>query len=254
MAQHIRDLTTEELKLFGDIIARLERFNGETDVRADIFGDIVRLVRADFAASYVWNAHARRFDSALIHNMDSENIRRYETWYQFRDPHTFQLRAKRRATLVEEITPYSELRRTEFYNDFLKRDGLHHGVNIFLFDGDIDLGDFRLWRAKQRADFSQRETALLDGIAPHLKRAILRGTRCFDQLTAREREVAFLVSRGFRDRDIGELLGIGFSTVRTHLNKAMEKRGCSNRAELAVAVMRIGGEEGKKNSGDTRPS
>jgi DNA-binding CsgD family transcriptional regulator len=239
MGQRIRDITSEELKLFGDIVARLERFDGEADVRAGIFGDIVRLVRADFAASYVWNAHARRFDAALIHNMDPENIRRYETWYQFRDPHTFQLRARRRATLIEEVTPYSELRRTEFYNDFLRRDGLHHGVNIFLFDGDRDLGDFRLWRAKQRADFSQRETALLDGIAPHLKRAILRGARCFDQLTAREREVAFLVSRGFRDRDICELLGIGFSTVRTHLNKAMEKRGCSNRAELAVAVVRL---------------
>jgi hypothetical protein len=113
-----------------------------------------------FAASYVWNSRSKRFDAALIHNMDPANIRRYETWYQFRDPHTHQLRAKRRAAFVEEVTPYPVLRWTEFYNDFLKPDGLHHGINIFLFDGDRDLGDFRLWREARSPDFYDRETSL----------------------------------------------------------------------------------------------
>ncbi|URK86397.1 helix-turn-helix transcriptional regulator (plasmid) [Rhizobium sp. RCAM05350] len=58
-----------------------------------------------------------------------------------------------------------------------------------------------------------------------------------EKLTIREREIAFLVARGCRDRDIGDMLGISFSTVRTHLNRAMEKKGCSNRAELAAMVM-----------------
>ncbi|SDR63404.1 regulatory protein, luxR family [Rhizobiales bacterium GAS113] len=238
MGEHIREITSEDLKLFGEIIAQLERLDGELDVRGVVLSSIVKLVKADFAASYIWNERARRFDRALIHNMDPDNIQRYEDWYQFRDPHTFQLRAKRRATLVEEVTPYPELRRTEFYNDFLKRDGLHHGVNIFLFDGDRDLGDFRLWRAERSADFSERETAILNALAPYLQRALVRNGQRFDQLTTREREVAFLVARGCRDRDIGKLLGIGFSTVRTHLNKAMEKKGCANRAELAATVMR----------------
>ncbi|URK86430.1 LuxR family transcriptional regulator (plasmid) [Rhizobium sp. RCAM05350] len=170
MSEYIREITSDELRLFGDIIAKLERIDSEQDVRTLVFDDVVRLVRADFAASFIWNEHARRFDGALIHNMDPENILRYEAWYQFHDPHTHQLRAKRRATLIEEVTPYPELRKTEFYNDFLKRDRLHHGVNIFLFDGDRDLGDFRLWRAEQSPDFGERETAILNTIAPYLQR------------------------------------------------------------------------------------
>jgi DNA-binding CsgD family transcriptional regulator len=244
LPQHIRELTLSDLKLFGDIIARLERIDGDVDVRATVFRDIVKLVRADFAASYVWNCRSRRFEAALIHNMDPENIRRYETWYQFRDPHTFQLRAKRRAAFVEEVTPYSVLRRTEFYNDFLKRDGLHHGINIFLFDGDRDLGDFRLWREARSPDFCDRETMVLDALAPHLKRALLRNNEASEALITREREVSQLVARGYRDRDIAEVLRISFGTVRTHINNAMTKSCCSNRAELAVAITRRLGSHG----------
>lgn len=239
MHREVRDITSSELTLFGEIVARLERFDQESELRELVFPDVVKLMRADFAASYVWNTRAGRFDCGVIHNMDPENISRYEQWYQFRDPHTFQLRAKRRATLIEEVTPYDELQKTEFYNDFLKRDGLHHGINLFLFDGERDLGDFRLWRAKSSPDFNEREVALLDTLAPFLRRAFLRATSQYNDLTFREKQVCALVAKGCRDRDIGDVLGISFATVRTHINKAMEKRGCANRAELAVAVSRL---------------
>lgn len=234
----VRDIDAGELKLFGEIVARLERMDHEHDVRREVLLDIVRLVRADIAVSYIWNAPARRFDSVLVHNMDPGNLQRYEEWYQYHDPITFQLRAKRSAARVEEVLPYADLHKTEFYNDFLKRDGLHHGINLFLFDGDRDLGDFRLWRTAREPDFSERETTLLNILAPYLQRALVRNGDRFERLTSREKEVAFLVARGCRDRDIGKMLGIGFSTVRTHINSAMEKRGCANRAELAASIVK----------------
>ncbi|WP_286182358.1 helix-turn-helix transcriptional regulator [Rhizobium sp. ICMP 5592] len=241
METYIRDVTSEELRLFGDVVARLSRLDNDVEARTAVFEDIVKLVRADFAASYIWNDRLRRFEKGLIHNMDPENIRNYERYYQFRDPHTFKLREKRKATLIEEVNPYSELIRTEFYNDFLKRDGLHHGINVFLFEGDRDLGDFRLWRSAKSPDFSEREKMLLDTISPFLKKAMANGMERFENLTPRERQIAFLVARGCRDREICDMLNIGFSTVRTHLNKAMEKKGCSNRAELAALIMRENG-------------
>ncbi|MDE1972637.1 MAG: helix-turn-helix transcriptional regulator [Hyphomicrobiales bacterium] len=225
----IRDISTSEISLFGDIVARLERLGPETDARATIFLDVVRLLRGDFAASYVWDVAKSRFEEALSHNMAPTNLRRYEDWYQFRDPMTFALRARRRATLVDEVISRDRMERTEFYNDFLARDGLHHGINLFIFEGDRDLGDFRIWRAKGRAEFSERDTGLLDALEPHLRRALAR-CGSWAKLTPREAEVAALVARGCTDRDIARILGIGFGTVRSHITNAMVKSGCANRA------------------------
>jgi hypothetical protein len=202
MATAIRDVSGSELRLFGDIVARLERLGPESDARSHVFTDVMHLLRSDFGASYVWNARKNRFDEAVSFNMDRNNLRRYEDWYQFRDPMTFELRARRRATLVDDVIPREELVRTEFYNDFLARDGLHHGVNLFIFDGDRDLGDLRIWRAKGRPEFCARDLDLLDALEPHLRRALLRSGACAG-LTSREFDVAALVARGCTDRDAG---------------------------------------------------
>jgi hypothetical protein len=85
MATAIRDVTGSELRLFGDIVARLERLGPESDARAVIFMDVMRLLRSDFGASYVWNPRKNRFDEAVSFNMERTNLRRYEEWYQFRE-------------------------------------------------------------------------------------------------------------------------------------------------------------------------
>ena len=53
MATVIRDVSGSELRLFGEVVARLERLGAETDARAVIFNDVIRLLRGDFGASYV---------------------------------------------------------------------------------------------------------------------------------------------------------------------------------------------------------
>ncbi len=239
MGASVGDITSAELRLFGSIIACLETIGAEADARAAVLGDIVRLLRADFGASYVWAPARAKFVQSVGINMDEGNLARYDAWYQFRDPITFRLRARRSATPVDAVLPRRALERSEFYNDFLARDGLHHGIDMFVFDGDRDLGDLRIWRAAGRPDFGAREIALLDSLEPFLRRALLRqSTGRADTLTPRERDVAALVARGCTDRDIGRILGIGFSTVRTHLQRALEKRGCANRAELAAQMAR----------------
>jgi hypothetical protein len=39
----IRDVSCSELRLFGEVVARLERLGAETDARAVIFNDVIRL-------------------------------------------------------------------------------------------------------------------------------------------------------------------------------------------------------------------
>ena len=231
-----RETARIDLPSFGRIVARLEHMGPGVNVRASILGDVMRLVGGDFAASYVWNTASRRFDRACAVNMNRATLALYETRYQFDDPITLKLRARRRATDVCEILPYPKLYHTEFFNDFLRRDGLHHGVNMYLFDNDNDLGDLRIWRAKNRPDFTQHDIDILDALEPFLRRAIIRTMLGFERLTERERDVAFLVARGCTDRDIANNLGISYATVRTHINSALRKQACSNRAELAAKI------------------
>ena len=53
-------------------------------------------------------------------------------------------------------------------------------------------------------------------------------------LTPREQDVVRLVGRGWPNKDIAHDLGVSVTTVRTHLNRAYEKLGWSNRVELAL--------------------
>ena len=52
-------------------------------------------------------------------------------------------------------------------------------------------------------------------------------------MTAAEREVATLAAEGRSNKEIAAALGIGVSTVETHLRHAFEKLHVGSRAELA---------------------
>ncbi|WP_242885269.1 response regulator transcription factor [Actinomadura litoris] len=59
-------------------------------------------------------------------------------------------------------------------------------------------------------------------------------------LTAREAEVLALVGAGLSNREIGDRLHLGVTTVKTHVANLMRKTGCPNRIRLAVLAVRTG--------------
>lgn len=58
-------------------------------------------------------------------------------------------------------------------------------------------------------------------------------------LTPREQEVAALVAKGMKNREIGEALGIATGTVKIHLMHIFEKTGIRDRFELALQGLRL---------------
>jgi len=57
------------------------------------------------------------------------------------------------------------------------------------------------------------------------------------RLSGRERQIAFLVARGMKNRDIGAELGISENTVKRHLQSIFSKTGARDRLELAVMAL-----------------
>jgi len=172
MVNELKNLKANEVKLLFRIFEKFSRSQDRDTLRNEISEDLLRLLKADFLASFIWNQDQKVFEHVVALNMTPANLARYDRYYQFHDPITPSLQKRRRATLVCEVMPQKELEKTEFFNDFLMKDGLHHGINVYAYDGDLNIGDLRIWRTRNRPDFGKHEAALLDVILPPFRNAL----------------------------------------------------------------------------------
>ena len=249
-------LSADQSRTLSRLMVTLAEPHGEAEVREQIGLRLLELLGADYYASYVWNAERGVFGSRVALNMSDRNLSTYEAYYQYHDPITKKMQQYRDATLVEQVMPQSELVKTEFFNDFLHRDGLYWGVNLYAWDGDDNIGDMRIWRSRKRERFGPDAIELLELVKPafvaalkcargeHAETSAVTGRSGTGEgegakLSERERAVVQLVSIGMRDKAIAKRLGIGFTTVRTHLAHAFRKLGVENRTQLADRVARL---------------
>jgi DNA-binding CsgD family transcriptional regulator len=221
----------------------------EREIRERMGQATLALFRADHFASYIWSAPSGCFAHPVAIHMDPANLQRYEAWYQYRDPITFALQSRRHATLVSEVMPRRDFLKTEFFNDFLARDGLHWGINLHAFDGDEALGDLRIWRGRSGNEFTAHDKQLLDMLEPAFVAALRRARRSLPAgsastlplaaLSRREMEVARCVCRGLTDKEIARELAIALPSVRTYLQRLFDKLGVHRRAGLAQLADRL---------------
>ncbi len=237
---HSVKMTGPEVELFASIVWRLRSAETGPSVREQVLGDLAQLLRADFAASYIWDSRLNRSLQGTAINIEASRLRDYEQRVHLHDRITPLLRARRRATRVDEVISRRELEQGAHYREFLQPCGMHHGINLFVFDQERDLGDFRVWRGAGQPAFGQREVCLLDALNPYLQQALVLEAGAAPLLTAREQRVAGHVAQGCSDKQIARLMNIGFTTVRTHLKNAMAKTGARNRTELALWRARHG--------------
>ena len=246
------NLTSRESEVVFRIMGELSAGHSSRDLRICL-GPLLRdLLNADYLASYVWSEEEGRFVDRVALNMSDDNLSTYESYYQFRDPITPALQRRRRTTSVNEVISRPALERSEFFNDFLARDGLYYGINYYAYAGGANIGDLRIWRGSGKEDFSRREIEIVDAIGPAftnaMRRALARegGGRSGvspgglmeriaseTRLTAREKEIAMSAALGKTDREVAGALGISVTTVRTHLKHIFAKLDVSNRTQLA---------------------
>ncbi len=268
-------LSAAKARLLSEVMVTLAEPHEEAQIRQRIGEQLLALLEADHYASYVWNDEAGIFMDRVALNMCPRNLSAYEAYYQYHDPITSLLQQRRGPTLVGQVLPQSELVRTEFFNDFLYRDGLYWGVNLYAWDGDRNIGDMRIWRGRRRDNFDAESVGILELIRPAFTAALKRARKASalraapDRLTnvpagspeasaclpapgwsvpaeesaptsrllsGREAEVARLAAIGWPDKAIARRLGIGFTTVRTHLGHAFRKLGVQNRVQLASCL------------------
>ena len=246
------DLDHRESKLLFEIMSDLSAEFEHAEVRLRMGRRMLDLLRADYFASFVWDGETNRFLDGVHLNMDSSNLQNYEDYFQFRDPITPVLHRRSKATLVSEVMAHHRLQKTEFFNDFLMRDGLCYGLNFYARHLGRDVGDLRIWRRAGREDFTPRDAEIINAIGPSLANALARAGRYhggkmmipnsfsiggqFD-FSRREAEVADQLTTGRSDAEICANLGIALPTLRTHVTSIFRKTGISRRSQLSALLM-----------------
>ncbi|TNF53447.1 MAG: response regulator transcription factor [Burkholderiales bacterium] len=88
------------------------------------------------------------------------------------------------------------------------------------------------------------EPALSPSIAQkvlaHFRQPAVAPTDAGDELSAREVDVLRLVSKGYRNAEAAQLLGLSPQTVGSYVKAIYRKLGISNRAEAAIEATRLG--------------
>lgn len=85
------------------------------------------------------------------------------------------------------------------------------------------------------------ELAFSDELAQRVLTTMSAETRsasdALARLSERERQIAYYVSRGLKNKDIGQTLNISENTVKRHLQSIFSKTGARDRLELAVMAL-----------------
>ncbi len=241
------------------ILSVIQNLNDSLDdyaIRENAGIDLLDLLSADYFASYTWDEETGKFTRPVFLNMSEENLTLYEKYYQFHDPITHKMQLYHRAVSVNEVIEQKDLVNTEFFNDFLYKDGLYYGINIYIYDnGNNNIGDFRIWRSKERDNFGDQELKILDMIAPHFRNAMRNisfakhippsmdlesiSRKMADEygLTKRELIVARELLGGGNDKVVSEKLVISTATLRTHIQHIYSKATVNSRAEFCKKVL-----------------
>ncbi|MEO6840281.1 MAG: helix-turn-helix transcriptional regulator [Bradyrhizobium sp.] len=242
-------VTAKESSALSRLFGLLAEDLAEREVRERVGHHLLELLSADYYASFVWDTSSRSFGDGVWLNMSPDTMATYDAYFQYNDPITLKLQARREPTLVNQVMPQRDLVRTEFFNDFLARDGLHWGVNLYSYANDCNIGDLRIWRDRRRENFDLRTLELLRLVEPAFTGALLRAgsTSCANpvapievpRLSQREHEVMLMICEGLSDKAIARRLNIELSTIRTYVKRIFGKLGVHRRSEIPLMLARL---------------
>ncbi|MCC6415498.1 MAG: response regulator transcription factor, partial [Opitutaceae bacterium] len=162
-----------------------------------------------------------------------------------------------RALRVSDVVAHAEYERNPIYARCMKPHGLRHTLAMIF---DAAPGRHTAISFDRRAhDFTVREVALLEAVAPHLAALLVRlelhtgKKRPWREPTTRdwlagdlgvsnrEAELLLHLAEGLGNREIAAKAGLAEATVRKHFENAFRKLGVANRVAAAkLARERVG--------------
>jgi DNA-binding CsgD family transcriptional regulator len=135
-------------------------------------------------------------NSVTITTLPPEHGRSYNEYYSLRNPwldregRSFLLGNE--AGVGESVLSASDLKRTEFYEDWLRPQGALHAIGTTVMRMPSFFVLLSSLREAYRGPFTEREVRLLTRLRPHMRRAVEAQRRNAVELQARDASIAVL--------------------------------------------------------------
>lgn len=176
--QRYREHEADLLGLVGDIY----QAGLEPERWPEVLGRISRAFDADLACIYTPRVPRPDQFIYLTHNLSESTQDVYSAYYNQLDAWTLSaltqdIYHEGLLTFGEQLVPQRELRRTEFYNDFLKPNGMEWMITTALLDGQtvphMPSAHMTFMRHSDHASFELDKIHLIELLTPHVRRALL---------------------------------------------------------------------------------
>jgi len=172
-------LSPEDHERVHSLSQRLFTFGDVDEVRRECLLFFERHLGAEKSNFFMAEAPEKPVSFLRIVNRGIEDgaLHRYRRYYWRIDPFYKAFSEKRPAEIsdvltTEDIVSYKNLTRTEYYNDFLRPQSIHHQMTIHLKTGFQVLGVVALFRSRRAERFSAREKLQAVSAAPHISGAL----------------------------------------------------------------------------------
>ena len=112
--------------------------------------------------------------SIILKNLEKAYCNYYKTYYYQFDPLqlTKGLGTEKRIAYLEKIISYDSFQSTEYYNDFLKPQKIHHKLIVNMVAEEELYGRIVLTRPRKSRRFNEKEVRIARTISPYLAHAL----------------------------------------------------------------------------------
>lgn len=125
-------------------------------------------------ALFVLPDETARFTDFAAKDIDDIWIRRYKEYYCKQDP--FELIKRKyhgkQTTRLEEVVDLPSFLRSEYYNEFLLPQKVHHKIISYLVSGKKTLGVIAFFRSRGSPNFSDEEAEMISKISSFIAHAL----------------------------------------------------------------------------------
>ncbi len=166
-------LRSQDLKNILNIVTMINTCLDKDIFRDKVLESFLKVFHMENSIFFLSDENSRLTDF-VGKNIEEKRLRDFKNYYYKHDP--FKLIQGpfhgNRIVRLEELVDYASFLASEYYNEFLRPQGIHYKTVVYLKSGTDLLGIIGLFRPKGFGNFSLKDIRIIKTLAPYLSQAL----------------------------------------------------------------------------------